>query len=110
MELISKFNKGIHFLLCVIDIFSKYPWLIPMKYKKRISIINVYIDKLDYIVNKYNNTNHRIIKRKSVNVKWSTYFDSSKEINDKDLKFEIDDFVRISKYKYVKTFSQKAIF
>ena len=66
MELISKFNKGIHFLLCVIAIFSKYPWLIPMKYKKRISIINVYIDKLDYTVNKYNNTNHRIIKRKSV--------------------------------------------
>ena len=69
MELINKFNKGIHFLLCVIDIFNKYAWLIPMKDKKRVSITNVYIDKLDYIVNKCNNTNHSTIKGKSVNVK-----------------------------------------
>ena len=89
MELINKFNKGIHFLLCVIDIFNKYAWLIPMKDKKRVSITNVYIDNLDCIVNKCNNTNHSTIKRKSVNVKWSTYIDSSKEINDKDLEFEI---------------------
>ena len=89
MELINKFNKGIHFLLCVIDIFNKYAWLIPMKDKKRVSITNVYIDNLDYIVSKCNNTNHSTIKRNSVNVKWSTYIDSSKEINDKDLEFEI---------------------
>ena len=34
MQLISKYNKGIRFFLCVIDIFSKYAWVIPLKDKK----------------------------------------------------------------------------
>ena len=38
MQLISKFNKGVCFLLCVIDIFSKYTWVIPLKEKKSITI------------------------------------------------------------------------
>ena len=62
---------------------------------------NVYIDKLDDIVNKYNNTYHSTIKMKPVDVKSSTYIDSSKEINDKDPKFKIGDIVRISKYKNI---------
>ena len=62
---------------------------------------NVCIDKLDDIVNKYNNTYHRTIKMKPVDVKTSTYIDSSKQINNKDPKFKIDDIVRISKYKNV---------
>ena len=41
MQLISKFNKGFRYLLCVIDIFSKYPWTVPLKDKKGVSIINV---------------------------------------------------------------------
>ena len=40
MQLISKFNKGIRFLLCVINIFSKYAWVIPLKDKKGITITN----------------------------------------------------------------------
>ena len=60
---------------------------------------NVYIDKLDNIVNKYNNTYHNRIKMKSVDVKSNTYFESSKEINVKNPKFKIGDTVRISKYK-----------
>ena len=59
---------------------------------------NGYIDKLDYIVNKYTNTYHSTIKMKPVDVKSSTYIDSSKEINDQDPKFKIGDIVRISKY------------
>ena len=171
MQLISKFNKGIRLLLCVIDIFSKYVWVIPLKNKKGVTITNafqkylkesnrkpnkiwvekgrefynrslkpwlekndieiyathnegkfvlaerfirtlknknykymtsisknVYIDQLDDIVNKYNNTCHRTIKMKPVNVKQSIYIDSSKEINDEDPKFKIGDIVRISKY------------
>ena len=35
MQLISKFNNGFTFLLCVIDIFSKYAWVVPLKDKKR---------------------------------------------------------------------------
>ena len=36
MQLMSKFDKGIHFLLCVIDISSKYAWAIPLKDKKKV--------------------------------------------------------------------------
>ena len=62
---------------------------------------NVYSDKSDDIVNKYNNTYHKTIKMKPADVKSSKYIDSSKEINDKDPKFRIDNIVRISKYKNI---------
>ena len=39
MQLISKFNKRVRFLLCVIDIFSKYAWVVPLKDKKGASIV-----------------------------------------------------------------------
>ena len=42
MQLIIKFNKGFRFLLCVIDIFRKYAWVIPLKDKKGISIVNAF--------------------------------------------------------------------
>ena len=166
MQLISKFNEEVQFLLCVIDIFSKYAQVIPLKDKKGITITNafpkildesnhkpnkkwvdkdskfykrsmkawleknaidmysnerkknemkekyihkymtsisknVHTDKLDVIVNKYNNTYHSTIKMKPINVKSNTYINSSKEINDKDLKFKIGDIARISKYKNI---------
>ena len=96
MQMISKFNKGICFLLCVIDIFSKYGWVIPLKDKKEVTTTNafqkiaerfirtlkykfykytalisrhLYIDKFDDIVNKYNNTYHSTIKMEHINVK-----------------------------------------
>ena len=142
MQLLSKYNEGIRFLLCVIDIFSKYAWVVPLKDKKGISIVkalqsilkqsnrkrnkiwvdkrsefynayfkkwlrdnnivmysthnegksvvaerfirtlkskiykymtsiskNVYIDKLDDIVDEYNNTYHTTIKMKPADVK-----------------------------------------
>ena len=62
-----------------------------------------YIDKVDDIVNEYSNTYHRTIKVKPVDVKWSTYIDSSKEINNKDPKFKTGDIVRISSYKNIFT-------
>ena len=174
MQLLSKYNKGIRFLLCVIDIFSKYAWNVPLKDKKGISIVkafqnilkqsnkkpnkiwvdkgsefynayfknwlrdndivmysthnegkslvlerfirtlkskiykymasiskNVYIYKLDDIVDKYNNTYHTTIKMKPINVKDNTYINSAKEINNKDPKFKVGDRVRISKYKNI---------
>ena len=142
MQLISKFNKGFKFLLCVIDVYSKYAWVVPLKDKKGVSIVyafqsilkksnrkpnkiwvdkggefynrsmkswlekndiemysthnegksvvaerfirtikneiykymtsisrNVYIDKLDDIVHKYNNKKRRTIKMKPIDVK-----------------------------------------
>ena len=162
MQLLSKYNKGIRFLLCVIDIFSKYAWVVPLKDKKGISIVkafqlilkqsnrkpnkiwvdkgsesynayfkkwlrdndivmysthnegksvvaerfirtlkskiynymtsiskNVYIDKLDDIVDKYNNTYHTTIKMKPFDVKDNTYINTSKEINNKILNLKL---------------------
>ena len=57
----------------------------------------MYIDKLDDIVNEYNNTYHRTYKMKSVDVKDNGYIDFEKELNDKDPKFKVVDHVRISK-------------
>ena len=62
---------------------------------------NVYIDKLDDIINEYNNTYHRTIKVKPVDVKDNTYIDFKKEVNDKDPKFKVGDNIRISKYKKI---------
>ena len=159
------------FLICVIDISSKYAWVIPLKDKKGITIsdafqkildefnckpnkiwvdkgsefhnssmksslkrntleifsthnegksavtetfirtlkkickymisilINVYIDKLDHIVNKYKNTYHKTIKMKLVNANSSMYIDVNKENNKVGLKFKVGDNFRISKYK-----------
>ena len=42
MQLISKCNKGFRFLLCVIDIYSKYAWVVPLKDKKGVSIVNAF--------------------------------------------------------------------
>ena len=47
MQLISKLNKEFTFLLCVIDNFSKYTWVVPLKDKKGISIVNVFQKILD---------------------------------------------------------------
>ena len=177
MQLVSKFNKGIRFLICVIDIFSKCAWIIPLKDKKCVTITNafqqildnsdlkpnkiwvdkssefysssfkkwledndikmysthnerksvvaerfirnlknkinkhmtavsknVYFDVLDNIVNEYNNTYHRTIKKKTVDVKDNTYVNIGKDVNDKDPKFKIGDHVRISKYKSIFVF------
>ena len=174
MQLISNFNKGFRFLLCVIDIFSKYAWVVPLKDKKGVSIVNafqkilhksgrnpnkiwvdkgtefynssfkkwlkdnnmemhsihnkgksvfaerfirtlktkiykymtsvsknVYIYKLDHIVDECNNTCHRTIKMKPFDVEDNTCFHFKKEVNDKDPKFKVDDHVRISKYKNI---------
>ena len=77
---------------------------------------NVYIDKLDDIVNEYNNTYHRTIKMKPVDVKDNTYIDFKKEVNDKDPKFKVGNHVRISKYKnifakgYTRNWSEEVFF
>ena len=65
---------------------------------------NVYIDKLDDIVDEYNDIYHKTIKIKPVDVKDNTdsmEFYSEKEANDRDPKFKVGDYVRISKYKNI---------
>ena len=71
-------------------------------YKYRTAISKyVYNDKLDDIMNEYNNTYYRTIKMKPVDVKDNTYIYFEKEVNDKDPKFKVGDYLRISKYKII---------
>ena len=42
MQSLSKYNKGIKYELCAIDLFSKYAWVIPLKDKKETSIVNTF--------------------------------------------------------------------
>ena len=42
MQLISKYNKGIRFILCAIDLFSKYAFVVPLKDKKGTTIVNAF--------------------------------------------------------------------
>ena len=97
IEMYSVYNEGKsvaaeRFSRTLMNIIYKYMTSTPK---------NVYIDKLDDVVNKYNNTYHRTTKMRLFDVKSSTYIDSSKEINHKDLKLKIDDIVRRSKYKKI---------
>ena len=62
---------------------------------------NVYIDKLDDIVDKYSNTYHRSIKMKPIDVEGNTYIDFEKEVNNKYPNFIDGDYVRFSKRKNI---------
>ena len=164
MQLISKFNKRIRFLLCVIDVFSKHAWVIVLNdkkgtiitiafqnvldesnrksnkiwvdkcsecYKRSMKLFlqnnniemysmhnerksnvaerfirtlknkiyrymtsiskNVYIDKLDEIGNKYNNSYHKTIKMEPADVNPRMYIDFNKENNKESPKFKVGD-------------------
>ena len=164
MQSLSKYNKGIKYLLCGIDLFSKYAWVIPVKNKKGArkpnkiwadhgsefynqsfkdflkinniemystnnegkSVIaerfirtlknkifkhmtaiskNIYFDALDDIVNKYNNTVHRAIKMKPIDVMSDSHAEYNEDPSNKKYpKFKVGDNVRI--YKYKKIFAQ----
>ena len=73
------------------------------KIQKYMTLIskNVYIDKLDETVYKYNNTYHRRIKIKPADIKSNTYINFSIEINHKDPTFKIGGIDKISKYKNI---------
>ena len=62
---------------------------------------NVYFDVLDNIANKYNNTVHRIIKMKPIDVTSDSYAEYNEDSNEKDPKFKAGDHARISKYKNI---------
>ena len=62
---------------------------------------NVSFDVLDDFVDKYNNTVHRSIKMKTIDVTSDSYAEYNKDSNKKDPKFKVGDHVRISKYKNI---------
>ena len=63
--------------------------------------VNIYIIKLDDIVNEYNNTYHGTIKLNPADVRSSTYIEFVVENNDKYPKFKVGNHVRISKYENI---------
>ena len=84
-------------------------------FKHTISVSkNVYFDVLDDIANKYNNTVHRSIKMKPIDVTSDSYAEYIEDSNEKDPKFKACDYVRISKYKntfakgYTQNWSEEA--
>ena len=160
MQSLSKYNKGIKYLLCAIDLFSKYAWVVPLKEKRGISIViqkiiskgrkankiwvdpggefynkllkmdstfneeksvvterfirtlknkifnhmaavskNVYFDVLDNIVDKYNNTVHRSIKMKPIDVTFDSHAEYNEDSNVTRPTFKVGDYVRILKYQ-----------
>ena len=62
---------------------------------------NVYFDVLDDIVNKYNNTVHRTIKMKPIDLTSDSYAEYNEGFNKKNPKFKVGDNVKISKYKNI---------
>ena len=72
---------------------------------------NIYIDKLDDIVDKYNNTFHSTTKMKPVDVKSNIYIDSSKEINNKDPNLKLVILLEYQKAKrFLAIFGKKVTF
>ena len=62
---------------------------------------NVYFDVLDNIGDKYNNAVHKTIKMKRIDVKSHSYAEYNVDSSEKDPKFKVGDYVRISKYKNI---------
>ena len=62
---------------------------------------NVYFDVLEDIVHNYNNTVHKTIEMKPIDVTNDSYAENNENFNERDSKFKIDDNVRISKYKNI---------
>ena len=52
MQLISKYNKGIRFLLCAFNLFSKYAWVVPIKEQKRVTMVDAFPKILDNSIRK----------------------------------------------------------
>ena len=123
MQLISKYNKGIRYLLCVIDLFTRYSWVIPLKNKKGESIVEGFKKILDDSNRKpikiwidhgsefYNNKFKSFFKENDIelystfNERKSVVTDDSfveyfEETNKKSPKFKVGD-VRLSKYKNI---------
>ena len=86
-------------------IAERFIWMLKNNIFKHMKAVwnNFYIDVLDDIVNKYNNTVHRTIKTRPIDVKSNSYAEYNEDFNLKDTKFKIGDRVRISIYKKIFT-------
>ena len=99
IEIYSTYNEGKSVIA------ERFIWMLRNNIFKHMKAVwnNFYIDALDGIVNKYNNTDHRTIKTKPIDVKSNSYAEYNEDFNLKDPKFKIGDRVRISIYKIIFT-------
>ena len=86
MQSLSKYNKGIKYLLCAIDLFSKYAWVVPRKDKKSVSIVDVF----QKILKEFNRSEAKSKGRKPNKIwvhKGSEFYNNSfkKRLNDNDI-------------------------
>ena len=97
IEMYSIYNEG---KSVVAEIFIR---TLKNKIFKHMAAIsrNVYFDVLGDVVDKYNNTDHRTIKMKPIDITFDSYADCNEDSNKKDPKFKVGDHVRISKYKNI---------
>ena len=97
IEMYSTYNEGKSFVA------ERFIRTLKNKIFKHMTAIskNVYFDVLDDIVNKYNNTVHRTIKMKPIDVTSDSYAEYNEDSNEKDPKFKVGDCVRISKDKNI---------
>ena len=116
MQLMSKYSKGIRFLLCFIDLFRKYVWVVPLKDKRGISIVNSFQNILDNSKRKpnkiwvdpgsefYSNTIEKWLKENGIE-RYSTYNEGKSVV--------VERFIRILKnkiYKHMTAMSKKFYF
>ena len=80
--------------------FERFIKTLKNKIYKHMTVVskNVYFDVFDYIVDEYNNTYHRTIKMKPIDVKSDSYAEYNEESNEKDSRFEISNRARISNF------------
>ena len=67
MQSVSKFNKGFRLLLCISEVFSKYGWVVPLKDKKGVSIVNAFQKVLDKSVRRQNQSKGQDVKPCNLN-------------------------------------------
>ena len=67
MQSVSKFNKGFRLLLCISEVFSKYGWVVPLKDKKGVSIVNAFQKVLDKSVRRQSQSKGQDVKPYNLN-------------------------------------------
>ena len=116
MKLISKYNKGIRYSLCVINIFSKYSWVVPLKDKKGTTIVNAFQSILNNPKRKpnkirvdqgsefYNNVLKKWLKDNDIEM-YSTYNEGKSVVTERFIKT-----LKHKVYKYMTGVSKKVYF
>ena len=101
MQSLSKYNKGIKYLLCAIDLFSKYAWVIPLKDKKGVSIVNTF----QKIISKGRKPNKIWVNQESEF--YNNFFNDFLKINNIEMYSTYNYGKSVTAEKFIRTFKNK---